>query len=110
MTQSMRGRRGRDHAPAALTYVGRLVVEKKPSGSTPSAGAGSKRASGAPASGGASKSGGRYWKRGRAVTLEDPLKLARTHSLPLAGGTRYRGRIASRNGPAQRDDRGSRPT
>src|SRR5207247_2653781 len=57
MTQSMRGRRGRDHAPAALTYVGRLVVEKKPSGRTPSAGAGSKRATGAPASGGASKSG-----------------------------------------------------
>src|SRR5712691_6862601 len=68
MTQSMRGSRGRDHAPAALTYVGRLVVEKKPSGSTPSAGAGSKRASGAPLSGAASKLGGRYWNRGRVVT------------------------------------------
>src|SRR2546430_10977024 len=68
MTQSIRGRRGRDHAPAALTYVGRLVVEKKPSGRTPSAGAGSKRASGAPLSGGASKLGGRYWNRGRVVT------------------------------------------
>src|SRR2546430_12273880 len=68
VTQSMGGRRGRDHAPAALTYVGRLVVEKKPSGRTPSAGAGSKRASGAPASGGASKLGGRYWNRGRVVT------------------------------------------
>src|SRR6266705_7022018 len=63
MTQSMRGRRGRDHAPAALTYVGRLVVEKNPSGRTPSAGAGSKRASGALEKGGASKLGGRYWKR-----------------------------------------------
>src|SRR5713226_5648192 len=68
MTQSMRGSRGRDHAPAALTYVGRLVVEKKPSGRTPSAGADSKRASGAPLSGGASKLGGRYWNRGRVVT------------------------------------------
>src|SRR5205807_6161326 len=68
MTQSMRGRRGRDQAPAALTYVGRLVVEKNPSGRTPSAGAGSKRASGAPLSGGASKLGGRYWNRGRVVT------------------------------------------
>src|SRR2546422_9545854 len=68
MTQSMRGRRGRDHTPAALTYVGKLVVEKNPSGSTPSAGAGSKRASRAPASGGASKLGGRYWNRGRVVT------------------------------------------
>src|SRR5205809_70624 len=46
MTQSMRGRRGRDHAPAALTYGGRLVVEKNPSGRTPSAGAGSNRAAG----------------------------------------------------------------
>src|SRR5258708_23796578 len=64
----MRGSRGRDHTPAALTYVGRLVVEKKPSGRTPSAGAGSKRASGAPLSGGASKLGGRYWNRGRVVT------------------------------------------
>src|SRR5438128_11149722 len=68
MTQSIRGRRGRDHAPAALTYVGRLAVEKKPSGRTPSAGAGSKRASGAPLSGGASKLGGRYWNRRRVVT------------------------------------------
>src|SRR5437879_12462410 len=71
MTQSIRGRRGRDHAPAALTYVGRLVVEKKPSGRTPSAGAGSKRASGAPLSGGASELGGRYWTRGRGVTGEE---------------------------------------
>src|SRR5260370_37342461 len=63
----MRGSRGRDHTPAALTYVGKLVVEKKPSGSTPSAGADSKRASGAPFSGGASKLGGRYWNRGRVV-------------------------------------------
>src|ERR1041385_9255035 len=71
ITQSIRGSRGRRHAPAVLTYVGRLVVEKKPSGRTPSAGAGSKRASGAPASGGASKSGGRYWNRGRVVTGEE---------------------------------------
>src|SRR5579863_1263420 len=34
-----------------------LVVEKKPSGSTPSAGAGTNTASGAPAKGGAEKSG-----------------------------------------------------
>jgi hypothetical protein len=38
-------------------YVGRLVVEKKPSGSTPSAGAGTNRASGAAASAGVEKSG-----------------------------------------------------
>src|SRR5260370_17649653 len=68
----MRGSRGRDHTPAALTYVGRLVVEKKPSGSTPSAGAGAKRASGAPASGGASKLGGRYWNRGRVTVADSP--------------------------------------
>src|SRR3989449_5736886 len=64
-TQSMRGHRGRRHAPPTFRYVGRLVVEKKPSGRTPSAGAGSKRASGACDSGGASKLGGRYWNRGR---------------------------------------------
>jgi hypothetical protein len=33
-------------------YVGRLDVEKKPSGKTPSAGSGANRASGAPANGG----------------------------------------------------------
>src|SRR5712692_4032249 len=67
-TQSMRGHRGRRQAPPTFRYVGRLVVEKKPSGRTPSAGAGSKRASGASDSGGASKVGGRYWNRGRVVT------------------------------------------
>jgi len=51
------------HAPPTFTYVGRLVVEKNPSGSTPSAAAGSNRAAGAVPSGGASKLGGRYWKR-----------------------------------------------
>src|SRR6266571_3647346 len=78
ITQSMRGSRGRDHTPAALTYVGRLVVEKKPSGRTPSAGAGSNRASGAPLSGDASKLGGRYWNRGRVVTGKKP-KCERRH-------------------------------
>jgi hypothetical protein len=39
------------------TYVGRFVVEKKFSGSTPSAGAGTNRASGALANAGALKSG-----------------------------------------------------
>ncbi|WP_255429366.1 hypothetical protein [Corallococcus sp. AB032C] len=42
----MRGSRGIRHRPSTLTYVGRFVVVKKPSGSTPSAGAGVKRASG----------------------------------------------------------------
>src|ERR1051325_11983699 len=65
ITQSMRGSRGRRHSPGSLTYVGRLVVEKKPSGKTPSAGAGVNLASGASDSGGAAKFGGRYWKRGR---------------------------------------------
>src|SRR5439155_11428650 len=101
MTQSMRGRRGRDHAPAALTYVGRLVVEKKPSGRTPSAGAGSKRASGAPESGGASKLGGRYWKRGRCTL---------TGSVAVARAQTYAGRIPSRNGSAHNSDTGSRST
>src|SRR5258707_15782095 len=68
----MRGSRGRDHTPAALTYVGKLVVEKKPSGSTPSMGAGAKRASGAPASGDASKLVGRYWNRGRVTVADSP--------------------------------------
>src|SRR5438309_5459730 len=75
MTQSMRGRRGRDHAPAALTYVGRLVVEKNPSGRTPSAGAGSKRASGAPASGGAAKFGGRYRSEEHTSELQSQFHL-----------------------------------
>src|SRR2546427_5847822 len=70
-TQSMRGHRGRRHAPPTFRYVGRLVVEKKPSGSTPSAGAGSKRASGACDSGGASKLGGRYWNRGRLTEWQN---------------------------------------
>src|SRR3989442_261125 len=70
-TQSMRGHRGRRHAPPTFRYVGRLVVEKKPSGRTPSAGAGSKRASGACDSGGASKLGGRYWNRGRLTEWQN---------------------------------------
>src|SRR6185312_14633209 len=49
---------GMRHAPATRTYVGRFVVEKKFSGSTPSAGAGTNVASGAWASSGAVKSGG----------------------------------------------------
>ena len=40
-----------------FTYVGRLDVEKKPSGSTPSAGRGSNRAAGASENGGFEKSG-----------------------------------------------------
>src|SRR5947209_18803535 len=63
----MRGRRGRRHEAPVCTYVGRFVVEKNPSGRTPSAGAGSKRASRAPARGGASEFGGRSWNPGRAV-------------------------------------------
>jgi len=43
----MRGYRGSRHSAPIFTYVGRFVVEKKPSGRTPSAGAGVKRASGA---------------------------------------------------------------
>src|SRR2546427_13190702 len=70
-TQSMRGHRGRRHAPPTFRYVGRLVDEKKPSGRTPSAGAGSKRASGACDSGGASKLGGRYWNRGRLTEWQN---------------------------------------
>src|SRR5438445_13278899 len=71
-TQSSRGHRGRRHAPPTFRYVGRLVVEKKPSGRTPSAGAGSKRASGAWDNGGASKLGGRYWNRGRLTLADSP--------------------------------------
>src|SRR5687767_4910053 len=59
----MRGSRGSFHSPlSTLTYVGRFVVEKKPSGSTPSAGAGSKRAAGAFAKRGCEKSGARYMR------------------------------------------------
>ena len=54
------GKRGRRQALGSFTYVGRFVVEKKPSGRTPSAGAGVNRASGAPDNGGAVKLGGRY--------------------------------------------------
>src|SRR6267378_393631 len=79
-TQSMRGHRGRRHAPPTFRYVGRLVVEKKPSGRTPSAGAASNRASGACDRGGASKFGGRYWNRGR-----------------LTGWQKYRRRTELRN-------------
>ena len=42
----MRGSRGNFHSPRTRTYVGRFVVEKKSSGNTPSAGAGTNRASG----------------------------------------------------------------
>src|SRR2546428_13220750 len=101
MTQSIRGRRGRDHAPAALTYVGRFVVEKKPSGRTPSAGAGSERASGAPESGGASKFGGRDWERGRCTL---------TGSVAVARAATYPGRIPSRHRCAHNSDTGARAT
>ncbi len=50
-TQSIRGRVGASQRPSTCTYVGRLEVEKKPSGSTPSAGSGSNRAAGAPREG-----------------------------------------------------------
>src|SRR6185436_5013395 len=43
----MRGSRGIVHSPFSFTYVGRLVVAKKFSGSTPFAGAGTNVASGA---------------------------------------------------------------
>src|SRR5580765_1968853 len=56
----MRGRVGMTQRPPTLTKVGRLDVEKNPSGSTPSAGSGSNRASGAPANGGLVKSGDWY--------------------------------------------------
>src|SRR4051812_20157100 len=42
----MRGSRGATQRPSIRTNVGRFVVEKKPSGSTPSAGAAEKRAVG----------------------------------------------------------------
>ena len=60
ITQSMRGRSGICQRPPTLTYVGRLEVEKKPSGSTPSAGNATNRASGAPANGAWVKSGSVY--------------------------------------------------
>src|SRR5688572_13467078 len=53
----MRGSRGIRHFPRTFTYVGRFVVEKNSSGSTPSEGAGVKRASGAERRAAASKSG-----------------------------------------------------
>src|SRR5262249_30609460 len=55
---SMRGSRGTIHFPFTRTNVGRLVVEKKPSGRTPSAGAGANLASGYDAKAGPEKSGG----------------------------------------------------
>src|SRR5215203_7090198 len=67
-TQSIRGRMGASHLPSTRMYVGRLDVENKPSGNTPSAGKGANRASGAPLNGGWSKSGNRFldevmWER-----------------------------------------------
>ena len=50
--------RHRPLARSIRTYVGRLVVEKKPSGSTPSAGAGDERRVGSAANSGVVKSGG----------------------------------------------------
>src|SRR6476659_10512802 len=55
---SMRGSCGAIHRPFTRTNVGRFVVEKKPSGRTPSAGAGANRASGKVVNGGWVKSGG----------------------------------------------------
>src|SRR4029078_596749 len=60
---SMRGSRGARQAPSRRTNVGRFVVEKKPSGRTPSGGAGGKGASGASANFDCVKSGG-----GKVVT------------------------------------------
>ncbi len=54
----MRGSRGIRHFPSIFTYVGRFVVEKNPSGSTPSDGAGTNFASGALANSGFVRSGG----------------------------------------------------
>jgi hypothetical protein len=45
-------------APLIRTYVGRFVVEKNPSGNTPSEGAGTHFASGAFANSGFERSGG----------------------------------------------------
>src|SRR2546422_7142826 len=67
ITQSIRGRRGRRQPLGSFTYVGRFVVGKKPSGRTPSAGAGVNRASGAPPNRGAGKVGGRGLKPGRTT-------------------------------------------
>ena len=64
----MRGSRGMCQAPFTRTYVGRFVVEKKPSGRTPSAGTGTNVASGKPANGVVAKSG-----CGKEVTLERSL-------------------------------------
>src|SRR5688572_21554083 len=55
--ESIRGSRGSRHSPPMRTYVGRFVVEKKSSGRTPSAGAGTNRASGAEANRASRKSG-----------------------------------------------------
>ena len=54
----MRGSFGAIQRPVTRTNVGRFVVEKNPSGRTPSAGAGAKRASGKLAKAGWEKSGG----------------------------------------------------
>src|SRR5581483_1394871 len=75
---SIRGSRGIVHVPSGFfTYVGRLVVAKNPSGSTPSCGAGSVRAGGAAARRADAKSGGRYRvrdpRRWRAIGSDDPL-------------------------------------
>ncbi len=71
----MRGSRGASHCPFTRTKVGRFVVEKKPSGRTPSAGAGANRASGKLGNGGWVKSGGgkfdTHWNvAGRGVGLQ----------------------------------------
>src|SRR6185437_3549754 len=76
------GSLGATQRPWIRTNVGRFVVEKKPSGRTPSAGAASNRASGAPANRGCEKSGG-----GKVVTAYN-----------LAGCPRGRhGHYSSRN-------------
>ena len=54
----MRGSCGGIQRPFTRTNVGRFVVEKKPSGKTPSAGAAVKLASGKLAKAGVEKSGG----------------------------------------------------
>ena len=72
----MRGSRGIFHAPSIFTYVGRLVVEKNPSGNTPSAGAGRKRAFGAWANRGELTSG--WEKPGTGHGVERDLPEVRT--------------------------------
>src|SRR6516164_4693910 len=93
MPASIRGSRGAIQRPFMRTNVGRLVVEKNPSGKTPSAGAGANRASGNAAKRGSEKSGGGnvdIYVKSRRDRRETPRALQQRDRIPIERDAKLR--------------------